>query len=132
MARRSIRTGAPMNLATNLEASACFFPDNPAVRQGNLVSTHAQLNERANRIPTGLMKMGVASGEHVGLCALNSADWIVFYFGVLKAGAVAVTLPGTLTKKVPKEFFMIEEMPKNPAGKILKRELKKRLVGGDR
>ena len=74
MARRSIRTGSPMNLATNLEASACFFPDNPAVRQGNLVSTHAQLNERANRIPTGLMKMGVASGEHVGLCALNSAD----------------------------------------------------------
>jgi long-chain acyl-CoA synthetase len=34
--------------------------------------------------------------------------------------------------KVPKVFFMIEEMPKNPAGKILKRELKKRLVGGDR
>jgi len=53
----------------------------------------AQLNERANRIATGLMKMGVRPGEHVGLCAMNSADWIAFYFGVIKAGAVAVTLP---------------------------------------
>jgi long-chain acyl-CoA synthetase len=28
--------------------------------------------------------------------------------------------------KVPKEFFVVDEMPKNPAGKILKRELKER------
>ena len=28
---------------------------------------------------------------------LNSADWIAFYFGVLKTGAVAVTLSGVLT-----------------------------------
>jgi long-chain acyl-CoA synthetase len=59
--------------------------------------TYAQLNDQANRIATGLIKMGVRPGEFIGLCALNSADWIVFYFGVLKAGAVAVTLSGTLT-----------------------------------
>ena len=28
---------------------------------------------------------------------MNSVDWIAFYFGVLKAGAVAVTLSGMLT-----------------------------------
>jgi long-chain acyl-CoA synthetase len=60
-----------MNLARNLEASAFFFPD--------------------------LIRLGVKPGEHVGLCSLNSADWIAFYFGVLKAGAVAVTLSGVLT-----------------------------------
>ena len=87
-----------MNLATNLEASAFFFPNNPAVRQAGCETTYAQLNERANLIATGLIKMGVAPGEHIGLCALNSADWIAFYFGVLKTGAVAVTLSGALTK----------------------------------
>jgi long-chain acyl-CoA synthetase len=87
-----------MNLATNLEASAFFFPNNPVVRQSGCETTYAQLNERANLIATGLIKMGVAPGEHIGLCALNSADWIAFYFGVLKAGAVAVTLSGALTK----------------------------------
>ena len=86
-----------MNLANNLERSAFFFPDRPALRQSSFEMTYAQLNDRANRIATGLVKMGVKPGEHVGLCAPNSTDWIAFYFGVLKTGAVAVTLSGLLT-----------------------------------
>ena len=86
-----------MNLAHNLEASAFFFPNRPAVRQAGSEWTYAQVNDQANRIATGLIKMGVKPGEHIGLCALNSADWIIFYFGALKAGAVAVTLSGLLT-----------------------------------
>jgi acyl-coenzyme A synthetase/AMP-(fatty) acid ligase len=30
---------------------------------------------------------------------------------------------------VPKEFVVVNELPKNPAGKILKRELKKTMAG---
>ena len=86
-----------MNLATNLEASAFFFPNRPAVREANFAMTYAQLNDQANRIATGLIKMGVKPGELIGLCSLNSAAWIAFYFGVLKTGAVAVTLSGFLT-----------------------------------
>jgi long-chain acyl-CoA synthetase len=86
-----------MNLAQNLEASALFFPDRPALRQAGSEWTYAQLNDEANRIATGLIKMGVKPGEYVGLCAMNSANWIAFYFGVLKAGAIAVTLSGMLT-----------------------------------
>ena len=86
-----------MNLAHNLEASAFFFPDRPALRQAGSELTYAQLNEEASRIATGLIRMGVKPGELVGLCAMNSVDWIAFYFGVLKAGAVAVTLSGMLT-----------------------------------
>jgi len=86
-----------MNLVHNLEASAFFFPDRPALRQSGLEIKYAQLNDQANRIATGLIEMGVKPGEHVGLCAPNSVDWIVFYFGVLKAGAVAVTLSGVLS-----------------------------------
>jgi acyl-CoA synthetase (AMP-forming)/AMP-acid ligase II len=33
--------------------------------------------------------------------------------------------------KVPKEFLVVEELPKNPAGKILKRELREKFVGGN-
>lgn len=86
-----------MNLATNLERSAFFFPDRPAIRQSSLEMTYAQLNDQANRIATGLIKMGVKPGDHIGLCAPNTAEWIVFYFGLLKMGAVAVTLSGLLT-----------------------------------
>ncbi len=86
-----------MNLAYNLERSAFFFPSRPAIREGSLELTYAQLNEQANRIATGLIILGVKPGEHVGLCSLNSAEWVAFYFGVLKAGAAAVTLSGLLT-----------------------------------
>jgi long-chain acyl-CoA synthetase len=34
--------------------------------------------------------------------------------------------------KVPKEYIVVSELPKSPAGKILKRELKKRFVDDDR
>jgi long-chain acyl-CoA synthetase len=85
-----------MNLAYNLERSAFFFPDRPAVRQDGLEWSYKQLNDRSNRIAAGLLRMGIRPGDHIGLCASNSADWIAFYFGVLKAGATAVTLSGLL------------------------------------
>lgn len=86
-----------MNLANNLEASAIYFPDKPAVRQGSLLWTYAELNEKANKVATGLISLGVQPGDFVGLCSKNSADWISFYYGALKAGAVATTLSGLLT-----------------------------------
>jgi long-chain acyl-CoA synthetase len=80
-----------MNLATNLETSAFFFPDHAAVNEAGRDITYAQLNDRASRVATALIKMGAKPGDHIGLCAPNSNDWLAFYFGVLKAGAVAVT-----------------------------------------
>ncbi len=86
-----------MNLAHNLELSAFFFPDRPALRQNGHQLTYRELNDRASRVATGLAKLGIRPGDHVALCAPNSIEWITFYFGALKAGAVAVTLSGVLT-----------------------------------
>lgn len=87
-----------MNIARNLERSASFFPQRPVTSEGRSVTTYAQLNEQANRIAMALVKLGVTPGDHVGLCAPNSGDWLAFYFGVLKAGAVAVTLSSMLKR----------------------------------
>jgi long-chain acyl-CoA synthetase len=86
-----------MNLAKNLENSARFFPNKPAIREGSIELTYAQLNEKANRVATGLIKLNVKPGEVIGICTPNSADWIIFYFGILKTGAAAITLANTLT-----------------------------------
>jgi long-chain acyl-CoA synthetase len=86
-----------MNHAANLENSAFLFPNRPAIREGEFELTYAQLNERANRVATGLIRMGLKPGEFVALSAPNSSDWITVYFGVIKAGGVAVTLSGALT-----------------------------------
>jgi long-chain acyl-CoA synthetase len=86
-----------MNLAHNLEASAQFYPNHPAVREPGRETTYGQLNEMANRVASALIKMGIVPGDLVALCAPNSADWLAVYFGVLKAGAVATTISSLLT-----------------------------------
>jgi long-chain acyl-CoA synthetase len=85
-----------MNLARNLENAAFYFPERAALREGGVQINYGQLNDRANRVATALIGMGLQPGELVGLCAPNSMDWITFYFGVLKTGAVAVTLSSLL------------------------------------
>ncbi len=86
-----------MNLAKNLEAAAFYFPERPALREGGVEINYGQLNEQAGRVATALNELGLRPGEYVGLCAPNSIDWITFYFGVLKTGAVAVTLSSLLS-----------------------------------
>jgi len=87
-----------MNLAKNLETSAFHFGNRPAVSESGREIPYGELNELTNRAATSLLRMGVKSGDSIGLCAPNSVDWLVFYFGVLKAGATAVTLSPLLKK----------------------------------
>ncbi len=86
-----------MNVAANLERSALFFPNNPAISQSGSEMTYARLDEESALIASALIESGIAPGDHVALCSANRAEWISFYFGVLKAGGVAVTLSGALT-----------------------------------
>ena len=85
-----------MNLAKNLENSAFYFPQRPAISEDHGATSYALLNERANRAATALLRMGISPGDNVALCAPNSGDWLAFYFGVIKIGAVAVTLSSQL------------------------------------
>lgn len=86
-----------MNLAANLENSARLFPRKHAVREGSIGLTYKEFNDQVNRVATGLMKLGAKPRDLIGLCAPNSLNWLVFYFGVLKTGATAVTYPHALT-----------------------------------
>jgi long-chain acyl-CoA synthetase len=83
-----------VNIAENLERSSTYFPDRPVIREGDREITYSQFNGLVNRAAGALARLGVQPGDHVGLCAPNSAEWLVFYFGCLKTGAVAVTMPG--------------------------------------
>jgi long-chain acyl-CoA synthetase len=93
-----------MNVSNNLENSAFYFPDRPALSDGGRDITYSEFNDQANRVATGLLALGVKPGEHIGLLAPNSAYWLIFYFGVLKAGAAAVTFSSLLT---PNEMTLL-------------------------
>jgi long-chain acyl-CoA synthetase len=93
-----------MNISNNLEKASFHFPNRPALSDSDLEITYSEFNDRANRVATGLLALGVRPGEHIGLLAPNSANWLIFYFGVLKAGAVAVTFSSLLT---PNEMTLL-------------------------
>ncbi len=86
-----------MNIATNLEWASFLFPGRPVFSEGDSQTSYSMLNEKVNRVATALMGLGIQPGESVGICAPNCGDWVAFYFGVLKAGAVAVTLSNLLS-----------------------------------
>jgi long-chain acyl-CoA synthetase len=86
-----------MNIAHHLERSAFHFPDRIAVIDGEREITYAEFSREAGRIAAALTAAGVRPGEFVALCAPNSFEWLAFYFGALKAGAVAVTFSHLLT-----------------------------------
>src|SRR4030043_1974788 len=107
-----------MNVAENPERSVLYFPDRGAIIEAERQTSYLELNQESNRVATALISLGVQRGDHVALCAPNSSEWLGFYFGVLKASAVAVTLPSTLTKSEltrllddarPKLLFTVEE-----------------------
>ncbi len=85
-----------MNVASNLERSARFFPDNPAVSVAGREITYSRLDEQASRVASAFLAVGLTPGDHVALCAGNCLEWVIAYFGILKAGAVAVTLSNSL------------------------------------
>ena len=85
-----------MNVARNLENAAFYFPKQTAVIEKDREISFLEFNRVSNRIATAMMSMGVQPGDHVALYAPNSYEWLAFYFGVLKAGAVAVTLSSLL------------------------------------
>jgi long-chain acyl-CoA synthetase len=88
-----------MNIATNLENAAFYFPDRPAIIEGEGTYSFAEFNREANKIAGALIKRGLMPGDSVALCAPNSYAWLAVYFGAIKAGAVAVTFSHLLSQK---------------------------------
>lgn len=54
--------------------------------------TWAQFDKKANRFANLLLSRGVKRGTKVGILLMNCLEWLPIYFGVLKAGAIAVPM----------------------------------------
>ncbi len=49
-------------------------------------------DEKANRLANLLLKRGIKKGDKVAILLMNCLEWLPIYFGILKAGAIAVPL----------------------------------------
>lgn len=80
-----------------LEKSARACPEKPAVWFNNVWKTYGELNREADAVAGFLVEAGVRRGDRVALLLENSFAYISAHFGVLKAGAVDVSLNTDLT-----------------------------------
>src|ERR1700749_3410128 len=80
------------NLAVILSESARRAPDHPvAVYDGGRL-TYRQLDQASDRVAANLAAAGIRPGDRVALQMPNIPQFLISYFGILKAGAVVVPL----------------------------------------
>ncbi len=51
-----------------------------------------QFDKKANRFANLILSRGIKKGDKVAILLMNCLEWLPIYFGILKAGAVAVPL----------------------------------------
>src|SRR3954454_6720869 len=84
--------GAPRNLADLVGRAAADTPGKTALVDGGRTVTWGELDEAVDRFAAGVLARSLQSGDRVGLLLPNSIEFAVAYFGVLRAGLVALPL----------------------------------------
>lgn len=74
------------NLAQFLVETAQRQPGRPALRLGEQIISYAELDERSARAAALLRAEGVRPGDRVALMLPNVPEFVVLYYGVLRAG----------------------------------------------
>jgi len=75
-----------------LEAAAERFADKTAVICGERRLSYTELDEAASRMAGAFVALGVEKGDRIATLMNNSPEFIIIYFGMIKAGAIPVPL----------------------------------------
>ncbi|HKW52487.1 MAG TPA: AMP-binding protein [Stellaceae bacterium] len=62
------------------------------VRQQNVRWTYGELKERVDAFAAGLLALGLAPGDRVGIWSPNNAEWVVTQLATAKAGIILVNI----------------------------------------
>lgn len=73
-----------------LEESARKYPDRACTIFKGAVVTYKEMNEITDHIAAALAAMGVKKGDRVGIFVPNTPQFVMAYYGILKAGGVVV------------------------------------------
>ncbi|MFD3401256.1 long-chain fatty acid--CoA ligase [Kribbella sp. NPDC058693] len=95
------------NLSLNLSESAAMYPDHPAIRLDDDVLRYTDLDNAAARMVTLLREYGVRPGDRVGLMLPNVPEFAIVFFGILRAGGVAVPM-NPLLKRREVEYYLAD------------------------
>ncbi len=78
-----------------LEEAARKYPDRACTIFKGAVISYKEMNEKTNHMAAALVEMGVKKGDRVGIFMPNTPQFMIAYFGILKAGGVVVAVNPT-------------------------------------
>ena len=102
-----------LNVAGILRESAKAYPDKPALIFDGGRITYAELDALTDQFARGLQAEGFAPGTRIGLQLPNIPQFVISYFGILKAGCVAV--PMNVLLKAPEVELPARQLPRQRA-----------------
>ncbi|NIH88377.1 long-chain-fatty-acid--CoA ligase [Amycolatopsis granulosa] len=80
------------NLAIMLRESATATPGKDFLRFPSGAMTYAEVDERSGRVAAALRETGLRPGDKVAVQLANVPEFVIAYFGILKAGLTMVPL----------------------------------------
>ena len=81
-----------MSLKLMLEETAGQYGRKTAIVLGDRRLSYAELDEASNKIANFFIAMGINKGDRVVMLLPNSPEFAIIYFGIAKAGGIAVPL----------------------------------------
>jgi long-chain acyl-CoA synthetase len=87
-----------MNIASQVAIRRRLGPDRIAILFEGTAYTYAEVDRRAAGAALELCRLGVVCGDRVGLCLPNVPEFVFWYLGALRLGAIAVSVNPGLTE----------------------------------
>lgn len=110
-----------------LTDSARRYPSRIALIQGKDKLTYGQLEELSNRFACGLRDLGMKRGDRIMLFLPNIKEYVISYYGILKAGAIV-----TAASPLFKEMELAYQLNDSGAQWVITTEELHTIVGGCR
>jgi len=82
-----------------LKQTAEKFPKKEVIIFEDKRLTFRQLDDQANKLANGIIKLGIQKGDKAAILFQNSNQFIESYFAIVKAGGIAVPLNSRLSAK---------------------------------
>ena len=90
--RRSLAPYESYPLQGLLTRASRRFGNKTAIIDGDRSFTYRQVGAHSDRLAAALAGMGIVKGDRVAILAPNCVEFVISFFGILKAGAVVSTI----------------------------------------
>ena len=99
------------NLSAILREAATRTPEHTAVISDSESLSYRDLDQRSDAVASELVRLGVEPGQAVGVQLPNVPEFVATFYGILKAGAVAI--PMNILNKAPEIAYFLQHSRAN-------------------